>query len=89
MSDRFISAICDRDGVGCDGFEDDRPCGCGCHEEGVVFKANEDVKEWHRVEPEEPVSDDDGGQADAAERMFLDGEGTLSGDRFVRDDRDE
>ena len=27
--------------------------------------------------------DDDGGQADAAERMFLDGEGTLGGGRYL------
>lgn len=45
-----VSAECQGNGVGCDGWdaESDADCDCYCHSDvAPFFETNEDVAEWH------------------------------------------
>jgi len=75
-----ISTICHADGVGCDGYQEDRwdqPCECQCH--GLyapTFITNADVKEWHLPSSTYRVATDED-RADYRARLVTGYDGTV------------
>lgn len=66
-----VSALCQSDGIGCDGYNDDPraehgTCSCGCHSDWApTYVTNADVLAWHLpshtyrpATPEELISTD-------------------------------